>query len=87
MENRRRDGSRTTFGAESWNFLPRVLSSQPPAASTFFTHSDWLPYVSAMMKPSGARTGLAKTRTSSATAYRALVFPILIDIHCPRRLV
>jgi len=40
--NRFRVGSRTTFGAESWYFFPRVLSSQPPAASTFFTHSDWL---------------------------------------------
>src|SRR5580700_1974283 len=39
--NRFREGSRTTFGAESWYFLPRVLSSHPPAASTFFTHSDW----------------------------------------------
>jgi hypothetical protein len=42
MGNRRRVGSRTTFSATSRCFLPTVLSSQPPAASTFFTHSDWL---------------------------------------------
>lgn len=41
-ENRRRDGSCTTFGEESRYFSPPVLCSHPPAASTFFTHSDLL---------------------------------------------
>jgi hypothetical protein len=40
--NRRRVGSCTTWGAESSYRFPRVLNSHPPAARTFFTHSDWL---------------------------------------------
>jgi hypothetical protein len=38
----RRVGSCTTWGAESSYRFPRVLNSHPPAARTFFTHSDWL---------------------------------------------
>jgi hypothetical protein len=55
-----RGGICRTFGEESLYFFPRV--SQPPAARTFFTDSDWLLYVKAMTNPPYARKTFPEVR-------------------------